>query len=164
MPLSAAERQRRCRLKKKQDKDKYEEYLQKARDRYHKNKTLVKDMNDREKRLANRKWKIKQKKYRDKQKEQEKTLEAYTPPPSPPASPIVSSGRKKVRRDRSKLYRENLKLQTENDKWRRKYEKYKKNYKGLKQSLKNIMFFVTALKKNTRTYNPEKIEEYLKKP
>lgn len=126
MALTAAERQRRCRLKKKSDTEKYEEYLRKARERYHKNKKLVKDMDDREKRLTNRKWRNKQKKRREKLKEQERLVDADTLPPSPPCSPNVQSGRKKIRRDRSKLYRENLKLETEKTKWKRKYEACKK--------------------------------------
>lgn len=46
MALSAAERQRRCRSKRKDNAERYQEYFRKARESYHAKKRLVQDMGE----------------------------------------------------------------------------------------------------------------------
>lgn len=79
MTMTAAERQRRCREKRKQNLAKYEEYKRKARERYHAKKRLVKDMSIREKRAVNRKWRLQKKKCREASKQLQNVIDE-TPP------------------------------------------------------------------------------------
>nr|XP_053618254.1 uncharacterized protein LOC128679821 [Plodia interpunctella] len=156
MVLSAAERQRRCREKRKQDPEKLAEVKRKDLARYHAHKKLVKDMTPREHRQMKRKWQVRNKKRREIQKSLKNIL-MYTPtstpvPSSPrslPLSPRSRSltpassttrerGRGKVRRDRSKIYRQNLKLQEQLKELQKKIRKYKKRLQRQKSKEKNI--------------------------
>nr|CAH7753912.1 unnamed protein product [Callosobruchus chinensis] len=118
--LTAAERQRRCREKRKNDPEKVAEVKRKDLERYHARKKLVADMSVREHRIMKRKWQQENKKRREKKQLLENVL-LNSPPPSPipelpevakmshPATPTRSEGsssrgRKKVKRDRTKLY------------------------------------------------------------
>nr|CAH7721805.1 unnamed protein product [Callosobruchus chinensis] len=140
--LTAAERQRRCREKRKNDPEKVAEVKRKDLERYHARKKLVADMSVREHRIMKRKWQQENKKRREKKQLLENVL-LNSPPPSPipelpevakmshPATPTRSEGsssrgRKKVKRDRTKLYRDNIKLQDKIDQLERKVRKYKK--------------------------------------
>lgn len=66
-PLSAAERQRRYREKRKNHPEKDAEAKRKGLERYHAQKKLVKDMSPKEHRLMKQKWRIMKKKRREKQ-------------------------------------------------------------------------------------------------
>lgn len=68
MPLSAAERQRRCRERRKTQPDKFAEVKRKDLERYHARKKLVKDMTTREHELMKQKWRIRNNKRRMSQK------------------------------------------------------------------------------------------------
>lgn len=121
MPLSAAERQRRCREKRKKDPEKVAEVKRKDLERYHARKKLVKDMTAREHREMTRKWQVRNKKRREQQKALQNVLmntPASTPPPSSPrllplsprsrsltpaSSTASARGRKQVRRDSEPL-------------------------------------------------------------
>lgn len=117
MPLSAAERQRRCREKRLNQPEKNIEVKRKDLEQYHARKRLVKDMTTEEHRLMKRKWQI-----RNKRNVLLNTPDSTPPPASPMILPVSSQSRestpapsiasarrrKQVRRDRSKLYRENV--------------------------------------------------------
>lgn len=136
-PLTAAERQRRCREKRKNDQEKVAEVRRKDLERYHARKKLVKDMTTREHRIIKRKWQRHNKKRREKREMLQSTV-MNTPDPSPvlesvrELTPALSSGscssrgRNKVKRDRSKVYRTNIKLQEQVKGLEKKLRKYKK--------------------------------------
>ncbi|CAG4931254.1 unnamed protein product [Parnassius apollo] len=127
-PLSAAERQRRCRKKRKSEPEKVAEVKRKDLERYHARKKLLADMNVREHRIMKRKWQQANIKRREKKQMLENVLldtPALSPIPENPqirphsATPTLSEassarGRKKVKRDRSKMYKDNIKLQEKN--------------------------------------------------
>lgn len=139
--LTPAERQRRCREKRKNDPQKVAEIKRKDLERYHARKKLVADMSTREHRLKKRMWQEANKKRREKKKMLEEVL-LNTPAPSPtPETPRMtpsatptpsevsthsSRGRKKVKRDRTKLYRDNIKFQEKIYQLEKKIRKYKK--------------------------------------
>lgn len=138
--LTAAERQRRCRGKQKNDPEKVAEVKRKDLERYHTRKKLVADMTVREHRMMKRKWQQENKKRKEKKQMLENVL-LNTPTASPlpvdpqmrpysatPTNPEVSSsrGRKRVKRDRTKLYRENIRLQDKIEELEKKVRKYKK--------------------------------------
>lgn len=173
MPLSAAERQRRCREKRNKDPEKVAQVKKKDLERYHARKRLVKDMTPREHKQIKRKWQIKNKKRRERQKALQNILintPASTPSPSSSRSgsltPALSSasarGRKQVRRDRSKLYRQNVQLQDQLQELRKKLEKYKKRLhrkkdkdkkeKSSKKSEKENEDKITHTNNTTRKY------------
>lgn len=131
MALTAAERQRRCREKRKANEVKEEEYKRKARERYHAKKRLTKDMSSREKRAVNRKWREQKRNQRQARRNQQTASPEST---SPTQSERSLAGRRKVRRDRSSLYRKYLKMQQESNDWRRKYEKMKKRLQRLSKA------------------------------
>nr|CAH7748308.1 unnamed protein product [Callosobruchus chinensis] len=155
--LTAAERQRRCREKRKNDPEKVAEVKRKDLERYHARKKLVADMSVREHRIMKRKWQQENKKRREKKQLLENVL-LNSPPPSPiPELPEGSSsrGRKKVKRDRTKLYRDNIKLQDKIDQLERKVRKYKKRerYKTVKcREEKRLIqsLFQTSITKESR--------------
>ncbi|XP_042907124.1 uncharacterized protein [Parasteatoda tepidariorum] len=121
MPLTAAEKQRRYRERRKLDKNKEEECKLKARDRYHKTKKLANDMSAREHRLARKKWRTKKAKQRQRIKQNSSPLLT-----SNAKKELTGSARKKMRRDRTKLYKENINLKIENKKIKQKVEKLRK--------------------------------------
>ncbi|CAG9840726.1 unnamed protein product [Diabrotica balteata] len=140
--LTAAERQRRCREKRKNDPEKVAEVKRKDLERYHARKKLVANMSVREHQIMKRKWQQGNKKRREKKQMLENLL-LNTPTPSTiseapeissssccatptPSEACSSRGRKKVRRDRTKLYRDNIKLQDKIDQLEKKVRKYKK--------------------------------------
>lgn len=138
--LTAAERQRRCREKRKNDPEKVAEVKRKDLERYHARKKLVANMSVREHRIMKRKWQQGNKKRKEKKQMLENLL-LNTPAPSPipenaqisschvtptPSEACSSRGKKKVRRDRTKLYRDNIKLQDKIDQLEKKVRKYKK--------------------------------------
>lgn len=138
--LTAAERQRRCREKRKNDPEKVAEVKRKDLERYHARKKLVADMTARKHRIMKRKWQQGNKKRREKKQMLENVL-LNTPAPSPTpedlqmrhqtptpseVSTTTSRGRKKVKRDRTKLYRDNITLQEKIDQLEKKVRKYKK--------------------------------------
>nr|CAH7753910.1 unnamed protein product [Callosobruchus chinensis] len=155
--LTAAERQRRCREKRKNDPEKVAEVKRKDLERYHARKKLVADMSVREHRIMKRKWQQENKKRREKKQLLENVL-LNSPPPSPiPELPEGSSsrGRKKVKRDRTKLYRDNIKLQDKIDQLERKVRKYKKRerYKTVKCREEKCLIqslFQTSITKESR--------------
>lgn len=122
MVLTAAEKQRRYRERRKLNKDKDEEYKKNARDRYHKTKRLKCDMSTRENRLNRRKWRAK----KTKQREQKKHDNSLLLSPDQVKNNQQNSGRKKMRRDRTKLYKDNINLKMENKKLMQKVEKLRK--------------------------------------
>lgn len=145
MALTPAEKQKRYRERLKQNVEKYAESKRKHREHYHKTKRLVKDLTPKEKKYANKIWKLRQREYRQRKKNLQMILDVT--PPSSPASSVVNfrvqanqtppaaspssissrkQGRKKVKRDRSKLYKENKRLREVIEKLKKKYEKYKK--------------------------------------
>ena len=86
MALTAAEKQRRYREKVNKDENKRAQYLQKARERWQKNKIAgktktVEDMSERELRSKRRYWKDAKRKSRLKQKQIATVM--MTPPGSP---------------------------------------------------------------------------------
>lgn len=165
MALSAAERQRRCREKRKQDPEKVAEVKRKDLERYHTRKKLVKDMTPREHRQMKRKWQVRNKKRREQQKALQNVLmnapASTTVPSSPRLLPLsprsrsltsISStararGRKKVRRDRSKIYRQNMKLQDNVKELQKKIRKYKKRLQRQKNKKDNLLHNMTKTKK-----------------
>nr|CAI5848865.1 unnamed protein product [Callosobruchus analis] len=88
------------------------EAKEKHRLRYHAKKELVKDMTEREHRLAKKRWKAANRKRR-KQQRATQIIMADTPKSTPPPTPkpYQARGRKQVRRDRSALYRRNKRFQ-----------------------------------------------------
>ena len=150
--LTAAERQRRCREKRKNDPEKVAEVKRKDLERYHARKKLVADMTVREHRMMKRKWQQQNKKRREKKQMLENVL-LNTPASSPipvdpqmrlysatPTNSEVSStrGRKRMKRDRTKLYRDNIRLQDKIEELEKKVRKYKKRlYRKSKKDGKN---------------------------
>lgn len=127
MPLTAAEKQRRYRERRKLNKEKVEDNKEKDRERYHRNKKLVNELTGREKRLKRRKWR----QVKQKQRKALKMLNTVidnTPPSSPSGLHQNNAvrDRKKVRRERSEVHRKNIRLEAENIKLKKKVDKYRK--------------------------------------
>ncbi|KAH9630106.1 hypothetical protein HF086_004812 [Spodoptera exigua] len=176
MALSAAERQRRCREKRKLNPELVAEVKRKDLERYHARKKLVKDMTPKEHKKIKRQWQIRNKKRRERQKTLQNVLmntPASTPPPSSPrllplsprslsltpTSSVASSrGRKQVRRDRSRLYRQNIQLQNQTQELLRKVQKYKKRLQRLKKKRNKVLTTTTHSEKE----NEHGKEEYRK--
>ena len=64
MALSAAEKQRRYRQRIKNNPVKYQQYLKKDLDRYHRRKVPISELSEREKRAQRKRWKKSQRDYR----------------------------------------------------------------------------------------------------
>ncbi|CAG5006618.1 unnamed protein product [Parnassius apollo] len=142
MALSAAERQRRCREKRKQDHEKVAEVKRKDLERYQARKKLVRDMTTREHRQMKRKWQVRNKKRREEQKVLQKVLMNTPPSTRVPSSPSLlplnprsrsltptsfaarARGREKV--GRTGNFRQNMKLQNQVKELQKKIRKYKK--------------------------------------
>lgn len=56
MALTPAEKQRKYRERRKNDKEKNEENKKKDHERYHKNKILISDMSEKRKRAQRKNW------------------------------------------------------------------------------------------------------------
>lgn len=149
MGLSEKEKSRRYRERLKANPEKLAERKRKKRESYHKNKTLISNLNPEEQKNCRIIWKLRKQEQRRRKKAVRNIL-YDTPPsspsilqeinipqeqyePTPPSSPVAllpstrkERGRKSIRRDRSKLYRENIKLQNEAQTLKKKYGKYKK--------------------------------------
>lgn len=123
MPLSAAERMRQYRKRIKEDNSKYDQYIEKERQRYKERKEkgnikAIHELPARAQRAERKKWRDRKRKQRSKQKQVDDLIN-NTPPHTPPgissgsAFPIVlrdsserrQKGRKKVKRDRASAYR-----------------------------------------------------------
>lgn len=87
MPLSAAEKQRRCREKMKKDLEKFAEEKRKNLERYHARKKLVKDMTTREHRQMKRIWQATNKRRRERKKALQNVL-MTTPVSKPPSTSL----------------------------------------------------------------------------
>ncbi|CAG9791138.1 unnamed protein product [Diatraea saccharalis] len=177
MALSAAERQRRCREKRKLNPEHVAEVKRKDLERYHARKKLVKDMTPKEHKKTKRQWQIRNKKRRERQKTLQNVLmntPTSTPPPSSPrllplsprsrsltpVSSVASSrGRKQVRRDRSRLYRQNIQLQNQTQELLRKVQKYKKRLQRLKKK-RNKMLTTTIYSKKENEQGKEEYRKY----
>lgn len=147
-PLSAAEKQRRYRGKRKLNKEKVEENKKKDLERYHNKKRLISDMKIREARLARRKWRTNKKNYRERVKKLKAVID-ITPPSSPSTEQVgnVVCGRKKMRMEKAKVHRKNIKLQVEVNKLKKKVEKLKKQ----RQRSKKVNIISSALSPLSKT-------------
>lgn len=149
MALTAAERQKKRREKIKADKEKYKEYLENAKQRYHSKKTLVADLDERNKRLKRRKDRVYMAKYRREKKE----LLASDEKPS--MNSQSSTGRARLRRDRTKLFKENVRLQKIALLWKRRYETVRKRNQRQNTMLQKYDSLCKAMRlqyKNCRTF------------
>jgi len=151
MALTAAERAKKYRDKKKQDSETHKEYLQKERERYHRRKEngefLISNKSKRAQHYIRRKWRIKQKNRRAKKQLENKGIEfmmANSPTTSPtrnsnrqPAAPIAihqtTSGTKRKNNNRAKAYRLIDKLKKENSRFRTLYESSRKACQRLRK-------------------------------
>ncbi len=133
MPLSGAERSKLWRERKKENAQEYARYLHKERNRYHTRREkgdvkLVSDMNEREKRVVRKNWRLKKQRERHNAKMQHNAVQIDTPPPTPTGPfPIrlVNSSKQRVRRDRAKAYREIEKLKSKVSLQKTLIERYK---------------------------------------
>ncbi|XP_022194488.2 uncharacterized protein LOC111052160 isoform X2 [Nilaparvata lugens] len=161
--LTAAEKQRRYREKRKLDLSREEEYQEKHKARNAKRKK-VHELTEREHRREKKKWRQRQNASRKKKKIDNANRE-LTPPSTPEPSPSNSNGnkvrgRKVILRHRSKCVRENKRLQAHvkilEEKIRneqRKAEKYKKRLQrqNAKQNNKLNMMPDSDLTPNSKT-------------
>ena len=138
MAQTAAERARKYRAKRDADPTKRAEYLEKEKNRWHRNVAVgkiktVATMTDREHRKAKKTWKDKMRKYRQKKKGDPVSL---TPPSTPDQQadelPVAGPSRqyqqatKKRKREAAKCYRRISELEESLKNQRRLTEKYKK--------------------------------------
>jgi len=87
MPLTAAEKQRHYRERRNADDARRQENLRKDRTRWHRNKTLVADMSERQHRLAKRQWKSNKQKQRNQHRVLNQIVDAQLSPPGTPTLP-----------------------------------------------------------------------------
>lgn len=90
-PLSAAERQRRCRARRNADPERRQKYLESERQRWRRDieqdtKKRIQDLSERAKRQQRKKWR----EHKRKGKEKAEALKNFvTPPQSPDSDPHV---------------------------------------------------------------------------
>lgn len=163
MPLSAAERSKRYREKLKENPEKRNVYLEKARKRAAKSKKHITDMTDRDKRYIRKKWRLYQHKSRQLKKvkaREREIIEEFTPPATPEHNYNEvedrvqgnnrSSGRRRVRRNKTSSYRKIKKLEEELEKLNKTAAKYKKRYERAKQKLKGTKKAINILTPNSK--------------
>ncbi|CAH0397863.1 unnamed protein product [Chilo suppressalis] len=178
MALTAAEKQRRYREKRKLNPEKVAEAKRKDLERYHAKKRLVKDMTPREHRVSKKKWRVANAKRRDRQRAlriimhtPESTPGVETPPPSDmisrnfsprfvtarrlstpqPPTPRYGSASPNISakaRGRKKVKRDRSKLLRENLKFKEELQKMKKKYEKYKKR------YNRAVKKELTISNP----------
>ena len=142
MALSAAEKQRRYRQRIKNNPVKYQQYLKKDLDRYHRRKVPISELSEREKRAQRKRWKKSQRDYRSRKanflasQNTPPTSPEYSTNPAPSTSRQLQRGRKKVRRDKAKCYKKLSALETKLQNQIRITNKYKKRLYRLKKTSK----------------------------
>jgi hypothetical protein len=87
MPLTPAEKQRRYRERRDADEARRQANIQKDRQRWHKNKTVVADMSERQHRRMKRKWTADKRKQRMQTKLIDQINEQFSPPATPVQQP-----------------------------------------------------------------------------
>lgn len=150
MALTAAEKQRRYRLRRDQDPERRQEYLQKEKKRWkmRKAKGQIKDvasLSEREKRRVRKYWKVTKAEYRKRQK---KTANIVTPPNSPSHVPDQeqlpqqlqdsSKTSKKIlkkKKNRRKLMKKIDLLTSQLEQQKRATQKYKKRWQREKSKV-----------------------------
>ena len=147
MGMNAAERARKYRQNIKNDPLRYNQYLQKEKERYKTRKIngerpSIKELPEREARKLRRKWRKEKRERNDKEKERKKrTSEVmFTPPASPETQDQSESeqkkrGRRRVKKERLKVYRRNRELEAQITKAQRDKLKFKKRWLRLKKKI-----------------------------
>ena len=152
--ITEAQRLKNYRAKLKEDSVRYEEYLQKERERYQRRKEkgkikLIGDLGKRGQRNQRKQWRKRKRAERDRKKTGQiafSFIKQYTPPQTPDHSsedivPLQEPqsqtrrqrGRKKVKRSRSAAYRTIERLTAQLSKKEKESEKYRKRYERLKK-------------------------------
>lgn len=151
MGMSNADRQRKYRQKRDASPNRRKEYLLKEKQKYKrdietKKKKCVKDMTEREKRSARKRWRLYKQQVRAKQK---KVSESKSPPKTPSSacsSHQKLSSKKKKKREEAKCYRENKLLKEKIINLEKKHAIYRKRLQRAKEQSSN-----DALKGNVLT-------------
>jgi hypothetical protein len=142
---SSAKRQRLYRQRHNADPQRRENYLQKQKERYQKDKQVGKrklttQMSARDQRAERSKWRKRQQACRRKKKE----LASFTPPPTPDYNahaqlplPPANTRRTVSKNAYQKLHRKHKKQDAKIEVLKRKYLKYKKKLKSSSQVKKN---------------------------
>lgn len=169
----ARERERYNRIKS--DPQRYELQKEKEQKKYENKKKkkvvkLVKDMTPRENRVARKKWRDKKRNLKKRKQGLRKAL-SETPPQSedemqdnqPDQNVQISSGKKRIRRDRSKIIKRNKKLLQINANLKRQRDMYRKRYeRALKKSNSgNVNTPRTSVKKLLKSKNTKLISRKL---
>lgn len=149
--MSNADRQKKYRQKRDASPNRRQEYLLKEKQKYkrdieRKKKKCVKDMTEREKRSARKRWRLYKQQVRAKQK---KVSESKSPPKSPSSacsSHQKLSSKKKKNREEAKCYRENKLLKEKIVNLEKKHAIYRKRLQRAKEQSSN-----DALKGNVLT-------------
>lgn len=130
MALSAAERAKRYRERKKANQESRETFLQKERERQRNRYVNVADRTKREQRITRRRWRKNQKTSRASKKILVNEEHVQTPPPTPDAAPerCTNDQRRSLQRKRSKAYRDIIQLKRKLANEKRKAECYRKRY------------------------------------
>ncbi|XP_065943336.1 trichohyalin-like [Magallana gigas] len=151
MGMSNADRQKKYRQKRDASPNRRQEYLLKEKQKYkrdieRKKKKCVKDMTEREKRSARKRWRLYKQQVRAKQK---KVSESKSPPKSPSSacsSHQKLSRKEKKNREKAKCYRENKLLKDKIVNLEKKHAIYRKRLQRAKEQSSN-----DALKGNVLT-------------